>query len=291
MLMVTILYRSFSGVEDELEIMKKYFYLSNNRNVFFVNDFYCTESRTADVCKNSLIVGRYSVLPFYDLVEEDMRLNGSKLINSYRQHRYIADLRHWYDDLSGLTPKTWRFSEQLPENKSFILKGETNSKKFLWDTHMFAKDKNDVSRVYCNLQDDSLLSTQDIYVREYVPLETYCIGLHGLPVTKEFRFFVLDGKVIAGGFYWSSYTEELGDRVPKVEEVPVSFLNEVISKIGDKAMFYVIDVAKTKSGDWIVIELNDGQMSGLSDVVPDELYSNLKKNLTFELFCKIMIRE
>lgn len=38
----------------------------------------------------------------------------------------------------------------------------------------------------------------------------------------------------------------------------------------------MIDVAQTESGDWIVIELNDGQMSGLSENNPEILYKNLK---------------
>lgn len=41
------------------------------------------------------------------------------------------------------------------------------------------------------------------------------------------------------------------------------------------AEFYVIDVAKTVYGEWIVIEMNDAQMSGLSMVEPIELYTNL----------------
>ena len=36
-----------------------------------------------------------------------------------------------------------------------------------------------------------------------------------------------------------------------------------------------IDVAQTESGEWIVVELNDGQMSGLSENNPEVLYKNL----------------
>jgi len=50
----------------------------------------------------------------------------------------------------------------------------------------------------------------------------------------------------------------------------------VIDKVGNKSNFYVIDVAKTQSGEWIVIELNDGQFSGLSAIDPNDLYMNLK---------------
>ena len=43
---------------------------------------------------------------------------------------------------------------------------------------------------------------------------------------------------------------------------------------------FVVDVAKTASGEWIVVELNDGQQSGLSCCNPIELYSNISRVLT-----------
>jgi glutathione synthase/RimK-type ligase-like ATP-grasp enzyme len=44
--------------------------------------------------------------------------------------------------------------------------------------------------------------------------------------------------------------------------------------------FYAIDVAETESGDWVVIEINDGQMSGLSCNSPKDLYFNLFRAIT-----------
>jgi hypothetical protein len=43
--------------------------------------------------------------------------------------------------------------------------------------------------------------------------------------------------------------------------------------------FYTIDIAKDSIGNWIVIELNDGQMSGLSEVDMEMFYKGLKANL------------
>jgi hypothetical protein len=101
-------------------------------------------------------------------------------------------------------------------------------------------------------------------------------GIHGLPITKEFRFFVAYGEILSGGYYWSSHVEDLPE-VPSASEVPSSFLKEVISKIGHKANYYAVDIAQTEMGEWIVIELNDGQMSGLSENDPYVLYGNLRK--------------
>jgi hypothetical protein len=111
-------------------------------------------------------------------------------------------------------------------------------------------------------------------VREYVPLRRLATGLNGLPISKEFRVFVLDGKILASGFYWSSHVDDL-DHVPSPSEIPAAFLQEVITRVGDNIRFWVVDVAHTEAGDWIVIELNDGCMSGLSEVRAEALYCAL----------------
>lgn len=265
-----ILYRSKEFEDQELEAAKNHFDLVTNSRM--------------DIRANDLVINRYSSLPFFEEQERDIRRVGAQLINDCRSHHYVADIRNWYADLKELTFKTYSISDipTLPEG-SYILKGQTNSKKFLFSSHMFAQTKADISRVLNNLLDDSLISTQDIYIREFVPLHTYFISLHGLPITKEFRFFICDGINISGGYYWSSHAEdvkELNDgKLPSIYEVPDYLLMDVINKVGDKIRFYVVDVAQTQDGEWKVVELNDGGMSSLSENSPEMLYSNLAKAL------------
>jgi hypothetical protein len=86
---------------------------------------------------------------------------------------------------------------------------------------------------------------------------------------------------VARGFYWSEHLLELRrDRDPKLldpDEVPTDFLGDVIDRL--QATFYTVDVAATADGRWMVTDVNDGQMSGLSDCNPYQLYSNLWKVL------------
>lgn len=226
--------------------------------------------------KDSIVIGRYSVLPFYKELEEDLKYLNSKLINSYREHRYVADIQNWYYDLEDMTPKTWFRLEDVPikQDGSFILKGETNSRKALWNTHMFAKTRSDITNIACKLMDDSLIGSQNIYCRQFEPLISFGNGMNDIPISKEFRFFVCDKKVIASGFYWSEQ-----DFVLSSDEVPITFINEIIDRIGDNIRFFVVDVGQKVDGNWIVIELNDGQMSGLSCCNANELYSNLNNIL------------
>jgi len=243
--------------------------------------FFCTDSRM-QIRKDDLVIGRYSVLPFYEEQERDLKMIGANLINTYQQHRYIADIKNWYEDLKELTPKTWFRLVDIPDTGPFVLKGETNSQKFLWDELMFAEDKKRAIEIYCKLKTDSLLQYQDIAIRKFVPLKTHLTGLRGLPITNEWRFFTLYGRILSVGYYWSSYIDEVEEKLghkPGVLLTAYDLVNKALSIIGDKANAVVIDVAETESGEPIIIELNDLQMSGLSENHPASLYPNLYTTL------------
>jgi len=268
----TMLFRKDINTEREMEIAKKYFTVSQHRNDVVLSD--------------SLVVGRYSVLPYYKELSEDLFLSNSKLINSYFEHSYIADLGAWYEDLKEFTPETIEFRDfnmarEFKATGSFVVKGQTNSLKNQWRTKMFAKTSEDVTRVALELMDDGLTCDQKVYVRKYVPLKRYFTGINGQPIVEEYRFFMYKDKVLASGFYWSSHYSEVIDCgiQPNPDDVPREFIAKLANIVKEKANFYVMDIAKTETGDWILIELNDGQMSGLSEVRADELYKNLAKEL------------
>ena len=74
-----LLFRNLGEVEEELFIANEVF---GNRLV---------EHRT-DVPPSSVVVGRYSVLPFYKELEEELNEKNSYLVNSYEEHSYIANM-------------------------------------------------------------------------------------------------------------------------------------------------------------------------------------------------------
>ena len=233
-----------------------------------------------------VVIPRYAALPFYKELEDDVLLLNGKLINSYREHQYVADLQNWYGDLEKLTPRTWfRLEDALAsgEKGPFVLKGATNSKKHAWKTHMFAETRDDIVRVACNLMDDTFISQQPIYVREFEEFESFGLGVMGLPVTNEWRFFILDGEIMAYGFYWSEHVDWLEARGVDFEELCAgaqTFVTDhVIPVVKGKIRFWVVDIGLRARGGWRVIELNDGQMSGLSCVDPDKLYANMAAHL------------
>jgi hypothetical protein len=257
-----IYFRGALAEEREKEAASKHFRLIERRTLVQPGD---------------LVIPRYSALPYNKELQQDVEELGATLINTYQQHCYVADIRNWYYDLADLTPRTWFSLDQIPQEGPFILKGATNSKKFLWDTHMFARNKREAGEVFCRLSQDSNVGVQPIYVREYVPLHRLEMGLNGLPISEEYRFFVLDGEVMGAGFYWSSHIEDLDRAYDPFTEVPPEFIKQVVDRVSGKIRFWVFDVARRVDGGWLVVELNDGQQSGLSEVDPDVLYANMHR--------------
>lgn len=232
-----------------------------------------------DLEKNTGVIGRYSVLPYYDEIERDIEKKECYMIMPQWQHEYISSFL-WYYDLEEFTPKTYFDLSLVPDNGPFVVKGKTNSKKFFWDEDMFAETKRDAIRIANKLMKDSLIQSQGIVVREYIPLKTFEIGVHGLPFTNEWRVFFYDGKLIDYGFYWS-----IMDDLSIVTKYKNSFIKNglnlaqkvanILYSVGIK--FVSIDIAETCKNEWVVIEVNDGQMSGLSTIVPDSFYKNFRK--------------
>jgi len=252
---------------------------ADSSEIYEASRFFDVVSRRASIPFGSLVIPRYSAL-FYKELEDDVIILGSKLINSYNEHLFVADIKNWYSVLYEFTPKTWFSLDQIPDVGPFVLKGATNSKKSCWETHMYAKTKPDAVKVFGNLSNDGLISQQDIYIRQYVPLNKLTDSIsNGPPITEEYRFFILDGEVLCSGFYWSEYIDDVEVEKVNSHKVPEEFLNKVISIISHYIRFFVVDVALTLSGQWIVIELNDAQMSGLSAIPASELYSSLYSKL------------
>ena len=222
--------------------------------------------------RDSIIIGRYSVLPYYTAIDHELReTKASRLINTVEQHEYIANME-WTDVLH--TPATykehgWLTVPDAPHG--WVCKGRTNSRKFRWKTHMRAESRGDLKVVIERLHDDTFISEQGVVIREFCPLEEVDEpGLNGLPITNEWRFFYLYGKLLAYGFYWP-YSEV----VPEMEQTGLDFADQQAAILSQHVDFFCLDIAKTINGDWIVIEANDGQMSGLSTIDPGVFYKSL----------------
>lgn len=239
----------------------------------------CHSSRNDPSLSNSIVIGRYSVLPYYKELEDDLAHIGASLINSYAQHCWVADASNWADLLGpDITPPVFSCENyyKLPEG-AYIIKGKTNSRKHKWATHMFAPTRADIGRVVSRLLDDPFVSEQGLIIRPYVKLHSFGEAINSLPITNEWRTFWYKGRYVAGGWYWANHPEFKPEGY--IPEMALDIACDAAQKVRDYINFYVIDVALTATGKWIVIELNDGQMSGLADIDVNNFYCKLEEEI------------
>jgi len=250
--------------------------MSNYEFQFAARHFRTEESRV--LCRDALVVGRYSVLPHYRELERDLALLGSMLINSWEQHHWVASFAY-YEAVRQFTPETWTDDDihQCQHPGPFVVKGKMKSRKWQWKSLMFAQSKRDALKLGERLKDDAEIGEQGIVYRRFVPLRSFGVGKDGLPQTNEWRFFYFRNQRLSYAYYWSGsdYLEQVA-----ISDDAMKLADKIAGIVSAFVPFFVLDLAETESGDWILIEVNDGQQSVPSEQDLDELYGNLKAALT-----------
>ena len=263
---IQVYFRKDENVFDEFNVCKETFSTVENR------------TKLIKLTEISTVICRYSALPFYKELEEDLKEFNAKPINSYLEHSYIADMG-WVYDLENLTFPTWFRLEDIRGDFPLVVKGKTNSRKFEWKTKMFAQNKREAIDIMCELMHDPLIGPQGVVFRKYIPLQTYEIGINDMPMTNEWRCFFYKNKLVDCGFYWSTLDDLNVVDTLSFEKEGKKVAQEAANIVCDNATFFVIDVAQGIDGKWWIVEVNDGQMSGLSTIPIKRFYQNLKEAL------------
>jgi hypothetical protein len=197
---------------------------------------------------------------------------GLRLINTPEAYKHCHHFPESYPVIEGHTPT----SVSVPADESFgvekvmtmlapfgdravILKDYVKSRKHEWDEACYipsAADRESVERVvrrFLELQEGEI--NGGLVFREYVNFQP--LGTHsksGMPLTKEFRLFFLDGGLLHSLEYW-----EEGDY--SGVSPPAGLFGDVAREV--QSRFFTMDVAQRVDGEWMIIELGDGQVAGL----------------------------
>jgi hypothetical protein len=208
----------------------------------------------------------------YALLYRALEDRGVRLINDPAAYRHGHHLPESYPVLEGHTPRSvWlpgtgpvdmdRIVDLLRPfgDAPLILKDYVKSQKHAWNEACFipsASDRAAVERVvrrFVELQGPDLVG--GLVFREFIEFEP--LGLHprsGMPLTLEYRLFFLDGRPLLCADYWDE-----GDY--QGEGPPVERFTALAAKV--RSRFFTMDLARKRGGDWLVVELGDGQVSGM----------------------------
>ena len=223
---------------------------------------------------------------YYASLFNALLAKGISLINPPQSYKHTHHLPESYSLIAPLTPETvWTDANKnisideimsllIPFGSSpAIVKDYVKSQKHYWEEACFipsASDRQAVERVvnrFLELQGDDL--NEGLVFRRFVELEPLAThSKSGMPLTKEFRIFVLDKHP----FYIAEYWEE-GDY--QNLSLPIDQFRDIMQLV--ESRFYTMDVAQKRDGQWIITELGDAQVAGLPEKAnPHTFYEAIK---------------
>lgn len=141
------------------------------------------------------------------------------------------------------------------------MKDYVKSEKHHWKNACFIPNASDTDQAFEVAKNFLKLRGPDLegglVFRKFMQFRK--LGLHpksGMPLTEEFRAFVLDGKIICVINYW--------EEIDYPESPPnIAMLLPMVASIPSR--FFTVDFARLENGDWMVVELGDGQVAGLPE--------------------------
>lgn len=208
----------------------------------------------------------------YTLLYEKLKEKNIQLLTSPIEYANIHYFPNVYPLIEQYTPRTtWISKEQMYDKQlildqaaafgdsAIIVKDYVKSRKHEWDTACYVPNAYDKEKVLDTVQNVISLQGEGlnggIMFRQFIKLES--IGIHeksGMPLSKEFRIFYYKQQPVLIENYWENIQVEQ-------DQIPISFFNEVAKRI--PSPFFTMDIARTVEKEWIIIEVGDGQVSGL----------------------------
>ncbi len=216
------------------------------------------------------------------------------LLNTPSAYRHCHYLPENYPVIAAVTPETVSLPfgpDSIIEavfpllerfgSRPLVLKDYVKSQKHYWKESCFipnASDHESVRRVvtcFLQLQGDSL--AEGLVFREFVELKP--LGGHpksGMPLTREFRRFFLDGVPLATARYWDE--ADYGSSAAN-DEPPINLFGDIAKEV--QSRFFTMDIAQRINGEWLIVELSDAQVSGLPESLTiTALYERLSQGFS-----------
>lgn len=206
------------------------------------------------------------------------------LINTPEQYAYCHHLPLSYSRIAPHTPKTiWIAKDEfmiadLPNllepfgSRPIIVKDYVKSRKHEWAEACFIPSAADteaaaqVVETFIKRQGADL--SGGLVFREFVEFEPLSVhSKSGMPLSREFRLFFLDREVLSVSRYWDE-----GDYAG--EKPPLDKFTAIARTIPSR--FFTLDAARTRAGDWMIVELGDAQVAELPpETKPSDIFAAL----------------
>ncbi|QHT65868.1 ATP-grasp domain-containing protein [Rhodocytophaga rosea] len=228
---------------------------------------------------NQPTIARIGAIEKYHQIYHELLAEEITLIHSPDEHERCSLLPVWYPLIADLTPYSMVYTN-LPSAKTveedfewpIFVKGERQTHKHKKSLSII-ENAEQFEHLLIHWQYDPMLHWQKMVCRQYISLQVVENSVADrIPSSFEFRLFYWKQQLVSIGRYWYTSYYDLSD---KDREQALKLADEVSKRI--LVCFLVIDVAKTVEGNWIVIEVNDGQESGFAGNNAFLLWQNIIK--------------
>lgn len=214
----------------------------------------------------------------YKLVYELLLEKGLELINSpeeFSKSEYFDQFYPYiknYSIESGIA-STLNDARKIANDIGYplFLKGTIQSlKKFGWE-NCVANTEEELEAIFNKLKFENDFSLGKIIIRKFVQLKHFEIAGNGIPKAHEYRFFVLNGRILDFSFYWN------GENPFKLNSTEQTIIEEMVLQVANeiKVPYISVDVGETANNEWKVIEIGDGQFSDIRNISPLKLWNHI----------------
>ncbi len=251
-------------------------------SLFSYEDIECGKlSIYGDIEGETLYRGWMMRPELYRRFYEKLTARGISLVNTPEEYERYHLLPNWYSDFKDYTPGTaWTDTPRVDEamdlvsenSGPFIVKDYVKSRKHQWNDACYIsqiEDAAEARRVISNFvvrQGADLVG--GIVLRRYEKFRI--VDRHeksGMPVAEEYRCFVFKGQKISIDGYWNGQDKNI------LSEKEMAWLDGMIARI--RSNFVSVDLARKESSELMIVELGDGQVSGLQQLEAGRFYRRL----------------
>lgn len=211
---------------------------------------------------------------------------GGKMLNELAEYEATHLLPNWATEKNQLQT---RWTSDLSEasirqllkqfSGAVTIKDFVKSRKYEWDEAFYIPDTSDTTHalqvVHNFIERQGTELVGGLVMRKFIELKS--LGEHPkshTPIFEEYRVFYLNNSPLVLINYW------------RAEKITLSLADQKFIQVAQKQIpsnFCTIDFARTASGQLIIMEMGDGQVSGLQGYDENTFYKLLRKNLDLDL--------
>jgi len=156
-----------------------------------------------------------------------------------------------------------------------FVKGMIKSRKESGMIACRADDQADLERV---IMEYSKERPGSLAIRKLLPLRSQGMDHNGFPISREYRLFIHDGRLLGSGFYWAG-EDPFGRLTADEQDTVIGLARLAGERI--RCPLLAVDVAQLEDGSWKIIEIGDPQFARINQhMLPLAYFSLLATHLS-----------